>query len=59
MLRYQIILLVAQDVYDHFFGGFVVNSKTVSKPVPRKCYPLRVNTLLVTLALNPKKFQLH
>ena len=59
LFRSQILLLITQGVCDHFCGGFVVNSKTVSKPVPRKCYPLRVNTLLVTLALNPKKFQLH
>ena len=52
-------LLKVFMIHDHFFGGFVVNSQTVSNPVPRKCYPLRVNTLLVTCALNPKKCQLY
>ena len=47
--------LNTDDVSEDFFGGFVVDSKTNSKSVPRKYYPRRVNSLLVIYTLNPKK----
>ena len=54
-----LFLNYSRCLWSFVWERFVVNSKTVPKPVPRKCYPLPVNTLLVTLASNPKKCQLH